>query len=64
MIIVCFFLFQNGPVPFSKFEFFVAWLLREVLALWTTVKSVRTSEIQWRHKRYKLHWGGTITEIL
>lgn len=54
---------ENGPLPFSKFEFLVAWLLREVLAFYLTLQSHRTPYIKWRHKSYKAHWGGIIEEV-
>lgn len=54
---------ENGPLPFSKFEFVVAWLMREILAFFLTLKSHRHSIIKWRHKKYKLFWGGKIEEI-
>ncbi|KAK3083877.1 hypothetical protein FSP39_004465, partial [Pinctada imbricata] len=54
---------ENGSLPFSKFEFLVAWLLRECLAFYLTIQSHRTSIVNWRHKKYKVHWGGTIEEI-
>lgn len=55
---------QNGPLPFSKFEFLVAWILREVLSIWMTIQSHRTSIVQWRHKKYRVLWGGTIEEFV
>lgn len=56
--------FQNGPLPFSKFEFLVAWILREVLSIWMTIQSHKTSIVQWRHKKYRVLWGGTIEELV
>jgi len=54
---------QNGPLPFNKFEFMCAWLLRECTSFWLCIKSHMTSVIVWRHRRYRLRWGGTIEEI-
>ncbi|XP_069135863.1 ceramide glucosyltransferase-like [Argopecten irradians] len=54
---------ENGPLPFSKFEFFVAWISREALAFWLSLRSHKNGVIQWRHKRYKVHWGGSVSEI-
>ncbi|XP_022340706.1 ceramide glucosyltransferase-like [Crassostrea virginica] len=55
---------ENGPLPFSKFEFLVAWILREVLSIWMTIQSHKTSIVQWRHKKYRVLWGGTIEELV
>ncbi|XP_063397093.1 ceramide glucosyltransferase-like [Mytilus trossulus] len=54
---------ENGPLPFSKFEFVVAWLMRETLALFLTLQSHRNTIVKWRHKQYKLNWGGKIEEV-
>lgn len=54
---------QNGPLPFSKFEFLCAWLFREVTALYLSLRSHSSSVIVWRHRKYRLRWGGTIEEI-
>ena len=56
-------LVENGPLPFSKFEFVVAWLLRGTLAIFMTFQSHRNRGIKWRHKKYKVHWGGKIEEV-
>lgn len=63
LIFICIVL-QNGPLPFSKFEFLVAWILREVLAIWLTIQSHKTSIVHWRHKKYRVLWGGTIEECV
>ncbi|WAR02775.1 CEGTB-like protein [Mya arenaria] len=54
---------QNGPLPFTKFDFLCAWLLRECTTFYLTLKSHMTSVIVWRHRKYRLKWGGTIEEI-
>lgn len=54
---------QNGPLPFNKFEFLCAWLFRECTAFYLSMKSHMTSVIVWRHRKYRLRWGGTIEEI-
>ncbi|KAH3887739.1 hypothetical protein DPMN_011758 [Dreissena polymorpha] len=54
---------QNGPLPFSKFEFLCAWLLRECTSPYLSIKSHMTTTTAWRHKKYRLRWGGTIEEI-
>ncbi|OWF51098.1 Ceramide glucosyltransferase [Mizuhopecten yessoensis] len=36
---------ENGPLPFSKFEFFVAWITRESLAFWLSLRSHKNNEV-------------------
>ncbi|XP_060583307.1 ceramide glucosyltransferase-B-like [Ruditapes philippinarum] len=54
---------QNGPLPFSKFEFLCAWLFRECTSSYLSLKGHFSSAIVWRHRKYRLRWGGTIEEI-
>nr|XP_027219244.1 ceramide glucosyltransferase-like [Penaeus vannamei] len=49
---------QNGPPPFSKFEFVISWLFREISAIFIFVHAVWNPVISWRHKSFKLRWGG------
>ncbi|KAK4287841.1 hypothetical protein Pmani_039102 [Petrolisthes manimaculis] len=49
---------QNGPPPFSKFEFAVSWLFREVSALFLFLHAVWNPVISWRTGAYKLRWWG------
>ncbi|KAK3599100.1 hypothetical protein CHS0354_024439 [Potamilus streckersoni] len=54
---------ENGPLPFSKSEFLVAWLLRECASFYLSMRCHGTSLVVWRHRKYRLRWGGTIEEI-
>jgi len=54
---------QNGQLPFSKFEFLCAWLLRECSSSYLCIQAHMTTVIVWRHRKYRLRWGGTIEEI-
>ncbi|KAL4223662.1 hypothetical protein ACF0H5_017130 [Mactra antiquata] len=54
---------QDSPLPFSKFDFLCAWLLRECTSFYLSIKSHMQRVIVWRHRRYRLRWGGTIEEI-
>ena len=51
-------MFQNGALPFNKFEFLVMWLFREVSAPYIMIHSVCNPSIRWRNFRYRLQWGG------
>jgi hypothetical protein len=47
------------PVP--KFDFLIAWLFREFMALYLFVKAISTNKVTWRTGSYRLDWGGTAT---
>ncbi|GAB6031668.1 Ceramide glucosyltransferase [Chamberlinius hualienensis] len=51
---------QNGPIPFSKFEFIIGWMLRESCALFFFCKALFDPTIRWRTGTYKLKWGGEV----
>ena len=51
---------QNGPLPFSKFEYVVAWLLREVMSPYIILLSHLNSHVMWRNKKYRIKWGGLV----
>ena len=54
--------FQGGPLPFSKFEFAIAWLVRELTSFYIYFKAFTgSSTINWRGKEYRLG-SGTIAE--
>ncbi|XP_076453101.1 ceramide glucosyltransferase-like [Babylonia areolata] len=53
---------MGGPLPFSKFEFFVAWLLRELLSPYVLLTCHRNRTVTWRNKKYRLKWGGVVDE--
>ncbi|KAK6192205.1 hypothetical protein SNE40_003717 [Patella caerulea] len=60
---VMFCMVQNGPLPFSKFEYVVAWLLRELSSPYILFLRHTGSYIIWRNRKYKVHWGGYTEEI-
>jgi len=51
---------ENGPLPFSKFEYVVAWLLREVMSPYIILLSHLNSHVMWRNKKYRIKWGGLV----
>jgi len=64
LIIWLYFKFQNGPLPFTKFEYLVAWLYREFMGpyLFLTALLWRPSVVTWTTRQYRLRWGG-LSEI-
>lgn len=66
MVLIHFLFFsalQNGPLKISKFEFLVAWLLRESMAFYLTLKAHSNSKIVWRNRKYRVRWGGLAEEV-
>ncbi|XP_059169261.1 ceramide glucosyltransferase-B-like [Physella acuta] len=51
---------ENGPMPFSKFEYVVAWLLREFLSPYIILMGHLKDHVVWRNRRYKIKWGGKV----
>ncbi|CAL1543959.1 unnamed protein product [Lymnaea stagnalis] len=51
---------ENGPLPFSKFEFVVAWLLREFLSPYILLMGHLKDHVVWRNQKYKIQWGGIV----
>ena len=56
-------LFQNGPVPFTKFEYCVGWLFRECTSFYLLLKASCSPLLVWRNKSYRLYWGGIGEEV-
>ncbi|XP_064624290.1 ceramide glucosyltransferase-like [Lineus longissimus] len=54
---------NNGPLPFSKFDFLVAWLFREIASPYLLIKSQISNKIHWRHRSYVVRWGGYLEEL-
>jgi len=54
---------QNGPLPFNKSQFVVAWVFRETTALLVFFKALLDPDIKWRTGTYRLKWGGIAEEI-
>ena len=55
--------FQNGPLPFSRVDFLVAWVFCELCRLYGYLLVHCTSDVQWRHKKFHLKWGGQLEEV-
>lgn len=54
---------ENGPVPFSKFEFIVCWVINELCYSVLLLKSHWDPKITWRGRKFKLKWGGYVEEL-
>ncbi|XP_017489025.1 PREDICTED: ceramide glucosyltransferase-B-like [Rhagoletis zephyria] len=54
---------QKSNLPFSKIDFVIAWLLRELFALILFARALWEPDIRWRTGTYKLKWGGVAEEI-
>ncbi|CAF4103476.1 unnamed protein product, partial [Rotaria magnacalcarata] len=54
----------GGPLPFSKFEFAIAWLVREFSSFYIYFKAFTgSSTIKWRGKEYRLGSGTRAEEL-
>ncbi|CAF4260871.1 unnamed protein product, partial [Rotaria magnacalcarata] len=54
----------GGPLPFSKFEFAVAWLIRELSSFYIYFKAFTgPATITWRGKIYRLGSGTRVDEL-
>ncbi|TRY70812.1 hypothetical protein TCAL_10005 [Tigriopus californicus] len=56
-------LVQNGPLPFSKFEFLVTWVFRELTAPCILIAAHVNPSVTWRNKRFRLKWGGVAEKV-
>lgn len=54
---------NNGPPPFSKFEFVISWLFRETSALFIFLHANWDPVISWRNNAYKLNWNGVAEPV-
>lgn len=54
---------ENGPVPFSKFEYIVCWFINELSYLVLILQSHWDPKISWRGRKFKLKWGGYVEEL-
>lgn len=55
--------FQNGSLPFNKFDFVVGWVFREFSGPYLFLHALWNPAIRWRARVYKLAWGGVAYEI-
>jgi ceramide glucosyltransferase len=58
-----YFNFQNGSLPFNKFDFVVGWLFREFSGPYLFFHAIWNPAIRWRTRVYKLAWGGIAYEL-
>ena len=54
---------QNGPIPFSKFEFICGWLFRECTTFYVMLKAYLEPVIVWRTHTYYIKPGAIGEEI-
>lgn len=54
---------EGGPLPFSKFDFLVGWMLNEITYPGVIVRSHLDPVIIWRSHTFKLKWGGVVEEL-
>ena len=50
-------------MPFTKFEFVVAWLYRESICYYLFVKAGINPTVKWRDGKYRLKWGGLAEKV-
>ncbi|XP_077283275.1 ceramide glucosyltransferase [Arctopsyche grandis] len=54
---------QQGPLPFSKFHFAIAWWLREAIGPSLFALALWKPRVRWRSRDYRIAWGGVAHEI-
>lgn len=54
---------QQGPLPFSRFHFAVAWWLREAVGPSLFALALWKPQVRWRSRVYRLAWGGLAQEL-
>ena len=55
---------QNGKLPFSKFEYVIAWFYRESICIFLFLKAASNPTVKWRNGKYRLRYGGLADEII
>jgi len=60
-ILIC--VIQQGPLPFSKFEFLIGWILNECTYFSFAVRALWNPVVTWRGRHYKMRWGGVTDEV-
>lgn len=55
---------QNGKLPFSKFEYLIAWFYRESICIYLFLKAAVDPTVKWRNGKYRLLYGGLAEEII
>lgn len=54
---------QAGKLPFTKYEYIIAWLYRESICFYLFVKAASNPNVKWREGKYKLKWGSRAEKI-
>ncbi|XP_066299493.1 ceramide glucosyltransferase-like [Branchiostoma lanceolatum] len=52
-----------GATSVNKFEFLIAWLLRETLTYWWFLRGATSRSIKWKTGKFRLRCGGTAEEV-
>merc|ERR1719483_298819 len=60
-ILIC--VIQQGPLPFSKFEFLIGWILNECTYFSFAVRALWNPVVTRRGRHYKMRWGGVTDEV-
>ena len=62
-VLDCFCVFQNGSLPFNKFEFLMVWMFHEVQTPYVYLMSHLNPHIQWKTSTFRLKWGGIAESV-
>lgn len=54
---------QREPLNFSKVDYALAWLYREVMTIFFFLEGLFGRTVTWRTGTFKLHWGGYLEEV-
>ncbi|KAA3672356.1 ceramide glucosyltransferase [Paragonimus westermani] len=52
------------PLCITKLEYLIAWVFSEITAVPYHYGAVFKKELNWRNKRYRVHWGGVSEQII
>ncbi|XP_071482262.1 ceramide glucosyltransferase-like [Diadema antillarum] len=53
---------QRGPLNFTKVDYALAWLYREVMTIFYFWEGAFSQNVTWRTGTYRLRWGGYLEE--
>lgn len=54
---------NNGPLPFSRMDFVLAWIASELCRMYAYFVVHLTSDVHWRQRKFKVRWGGQLVEV-
>jgi hypothetical protein len=54
---------QAGKLPFTKYEYIIAWLYRESVCFYLFIKAASNPNVKWREGKYRLKWGSRADKI-